>query len=54
MAMKMRLKIWKMKSRSQGNDINRPMPRHGYEYIKYKMCLSIIMVSGVKQHLNNI
>ena len=43
-----------MKSRSQGNDINRPMPRHGYEYIKYKMCLSIIMVSGVKQHLNNI
>ena len=39
-----------MKSRSQGNDIN----RHGYEYIKYKMCLSIIMVSGVKQHLNNI
>ena len=52
--MKMRLKIWKMKSRSQGNDINRPMPRHGYEYIKYKMCLNIIMVSGVKQHLNNI
>ena len=39
MAIKMRLKI---KNRSQGYNINRP--RHGLEYTKYKMCLSIMMV----------
>ena len=36
MAMKMRLK---MKNRSHRYDINRPTPRHGYKYTKYKMCL---------------
>ena len=34
--------------------INRPRPRHGREYTKYKSCLSIMMVIGVKQHLSNI
>ena len=40
MAMKTRLK---MKRRSHRYDINRPRPRHGYEYTKYKICLSIMM-----------
>ena len=40
MAMKTRLK---MKRRSHRNDINRPRPRHGHEYTKYKICLSIMM-----------
>ena len=39
MTMKMRLK---MKNRSQIYDINRPRPRHGHKYTKYKMCISII------------
>ena len=34
--------------------LNRPRPRHGYKYTKYKMCLSIMMVICIKQHLNNI
>ena len=51
MAMKMRLKI---KSRSQRYDINRPGTRHGHKYTKYKMCLSIMMVVCIKQHLSNI
>ena len=41
MVMKMRLK---MKNISQKYDINRPRPRHGPNYTKYKMCLSIMMV----------
>ena len=51
MAMKMRLKI---KSRSQRYDINRPGTRHGQKYTKYKMCLSIMMVVCIKQHLSII
>ena len=35
-------------------DINRPNPRHGHKYTKYKMCFSIMVVLYVKQHLNNI
>ena len=34
MTMKMRLK---MKNRSSRYDINRPKPRHGHKYTKYKM-----------------
>ena len=41
MTMKMRLK---MKNRSHRYDINRPIPRHGHKYTKYKMCLSIMVV----------
>ena len=36
--MKMELK---MKNRSHKYDINRPKPRHGHKYTKYKICLSI-------------
>ena len=35
-------------------DMNRPSPRHGHKYTKYKMCLSIMMVICIKQHLSNI
>ena len=31
----------KMKNRSHKYDINRPKPRHGHKYTKYKICLSI-------------
>ena len=34
--------------------INKPRPRHGHRYTKYKMNLSIIMVVCIKQHLSNI
>ena len=43
-----------MKNRSHRYDINRPRPRHGYKYTKYKMCLSVMMVISIKQHLSNI
>ena len=51
MAMKIRLKI---KNKSQRYDINRPRPRLEPKYTKYKMCLSIMMVICIKQHLSNI
>ena len=44
----------KMKNRSQMYDINRPRPRHGHKYTKYKMYLSIMMVICIKQNLSNI
>ena len=46
MTMKIRLKI---KNRSQRYDINRPRPRHGHKYIKYKMCLRIMMVYALSK-----
>ena len=51
MTMKIRLK---MKNRSQRYDINRP--RLGYEHkcTIYKIRLSIMMVTSIKQHLSNI
>ena len=51
MTMKMKLK---MKNRSQRYKINLARPRHGHQYTKYKMCLSIIMAICIKQHLSNI
>ena len=39
---------------SHRHDINRPRPRHGYEYTKHKMCPSMMMVLSGKQHLSNI
>ena len=42
------------KKRSQRYDINIPRLRHGRKYTKYKMCLIIMMVLGIKQHLSNI
>ena len=47
----MRLKI---KKRSWRYDINWSRPRHRHNYTKYKMCLSIMMVVCIKQHLSNI
>ena len=43
-----------MENRSHRYDINRPKSRHGHEYTKYKMCLSILMVICIKQHLSSI
>ena len=51
MTMKVRLK---MKNRSHRFGINRPTRRHEYKYPKYKICLSIVMVICIKQHLGNI
>ena len=50
MILTMRLK---MKNRSHRYDINRPRPRHGHKYTKYKRCLSIMMAICIKQHLSN-
>ena len=35
-------------------DMNRPRPRHGQKYTKYKMFHSIMMVICIKQHPSNI
>ena len=43
-----------MRKRSQRYDINRPRPRRGQRYRKYKMDLSIMMVMCIKKHLSNI
>ena len=42
-----------MKKRSHKQEINRPKPRHGHKYSKYKW-LSMIMLICIKQHLSNI
>ena len=49
MAMKVRLKI---KNRSHRYGINRPRPRYGHKYTKYKKCLSVMMVMCVKAYCN--
>ena len=41
-------------NRSHRFGINRPRPRHDHKYTKYKMCISIMMVACIKQHLSNI
>ena len=33
---------------------NRPSPRHRHKYPKYKMCLSLMTITCIKQHLGNI
>ena len=33
---------------------NKPRPRHRHNHTEYKMCLSIMMVICIKQHLRNI
>ena len=43
-----------MKNGSHRYDINRPRPRHEHKYSKYKKCLTIMMVTCIKQHLSNI
>ena len=44
----------KMKSRLQIYDMNRPRLRCGHKHTKSKLCLGIIMVTYIKQHLSNI
>ena len=44
----------KMKNKSQRHDINRIRSRQRDKYTKCKMCLSIMMVLCIKQHLSNI
>ena len=43
----------KMKNRSHIYDINRSRHRHGHRYTEYKMCLSLMMVTYIKQHLSS-
>ena len=43
-----------MKNRLNKYNINRRRFRHGHKYTKYKMCLIIMMVISIKQHLSNI
>ena len=49
MTLKMR-----QKNRLHRFDINRPRPKHGHIYTKYKMCIGMTMVISIKQHLGNI
>ena len=39
----------KMKNKSHRYDINRPRPRYGHKYSKYRKCLSIMMLFCIKQ-----
>ena len=43
-----------MKNRSQRYDKNRPRSRYGHKYRKYKKCLSMKMLTLIKQHLSDI
>ena len=40
----------KMKNRSHRCDINKRKSRHGHKYSKYKKCLGMMMLLGIKQH----
>ena len=39
----------KMKHRPDKYNINRPRYRHGHKYSKYKKCLSIMVLTCIKQ-----
>ena len=43
----------KMKNRSQRHDINRFRPRNRHKYTKWNMCLSMMMLIRIQQHLSN-
>ena len=43
----------KKKNRSHRYNINRPMFRYGLTYTKYKRCLSIMILTCIKQHPTN-
>ena len=51
MIMKTRLKI---QNWSHGYNIDRPRPRQGHKYTKYKICVSVMVAKCIKQHLSNI
>ena len=38
-------------NRSYRYDINRSRLRHRHRYVKYKMCLSVVMVRCIKHYL---
>ena len=44
----------KIKNRSHRYIIDKPKPRHGQKYSKYKVCLTMIIFTCIKQHLSNI
>ena len=44
------MKMRNMKNRSHKYGINRPRPRNGHKYTKYKLCLSIMIVLCINQH----
>ena len=44
----------KMKNRSHRYDMNRPWPKHGHKYTKYKDCPNIMMPTCIKQQLRNM
>ena len=44
----------KIKNTSHRYDINRPRPRHGHKYSKYKKCLIMIMLVSIRQHPNKL
>ena len=46
----MKVKL-KMKNRLHKHEIGRPRSIHGHKYTQYKMCLSIMVVISIKQHL---
>ena len=46
--------ILKLNDRSHRYDTNRSRTGHGHKRIKYKICLSIMMVMCIKQRLSNI
>ena len=41
-------------NRSHRYAITRPRPRYGHKYTIYKMYLSLMMATYIKQHLRNI
>ena len=44
----------KMRNRSHGYDISRSCSRLRAKYSKYKRYLTMVMLTCIKQHLNNI
>ena len=42
------------KNRSYVYNIHRPRPRQVHKSSKYKLCLSIMTITCIKQHLSNI
>ena len=44
----------KITHRSHRYNLNRPLPRHGHKYTKYTKCLSMMMLTCIKQQLSNI
>ena len=39
---------------AENKNINWPRPRHGHKYTEYKICLFIMIVICIEQHLSSI